>query len=107
MQINYLKWENINFTWDNLNMPWELIIEVIAIIKKGGGAQAYIDGNPWDITKRKLGEEKTKQFFECFCKINGLEYKKVVTKNEKIKITIQQIEKVINEAIKIDIKIKK
>lgn len=105
--IHYLNWEETNFTWDTLFMNWEVVLEVFEIVKKGGGSQAYIDGNPWDVTKRQLGEEKTKKFFEIFCFVNGLEYKKVVTPNKKIKITVEQLEKVFNESIKVDVKINK
>jgi hypothetical protein len=104
----FLEWENVNFTWDNLDMLWEdvsILIEVGGVIKNVGGIQSYIDGNPWDITKRQLGEEKTKKFIKIVCKYNDLKYEEMVEPNSKIKVTVEQIEKVFNEAVKIGVKI--
>ena len=77
-------------------MPWdEVIKEVAEVIRKHGGMSAYVNGNPWDITKKELGEEKTKKFIKIFCKINGLEYEKTIeNKDNEIKITVGQLEKV-------------
>jgi hypothetical protein len=40
-----------------------------------------------------------------FCKVNNLDYHEVLEKRDDIKITVEQVEKVINEAIKVGIKI--
>ncbi len=102
--IEYLKWEDINFTWDNLDMNWEsILIEVADIIRRGGGADAYVNGNPWEKTRKELGEEKTNKFIKIFCKVNDLEYEKVIEPNSNIKVSVSQIEKVFNE-VKINIK---
>jgi hypothetical protein len=75
----YLNWEDVNFVWGDINMPWdEVIKEVAEVIRKHGGMSAYVNGNPWDIIKKELGEEKTKKFIKIFCKINGLEYEKTI-----------------------------
>ena len=102
----YLKWEEIDIAWENIDMVWEEIIleEVAEVIRKHGGGQAYIDGNPWDITKKELGEEKTKKFIKIFCRVNELEYEKVL-ESKVIKVTISQLEKVFNEGKKVGVKI--
>lgn len=102
--IEYLKWENLDMLWNAVDMNWEsVLIEVANVIKRGGGANAYIKGNPWEKTKQEIGEEKTKKFIKIFCKVNNLEYEKVVEPNSEIKVTVEQIEKVFNEA-KVSIK---
>ena len=107
MPFRYFNWEETNFTWDNLDMPWELVGEFIEVIRKTGGSSAYVKGNPWDVTKRELGEEKTKKIIRLFCTVNNLDYNEVVEKRDDIKITVEQVEKVINEAIKVGVKIDK
>lgn len=104
----FLEWENVNFTWDNLDMLWEdvaILIEVGELIRRGGGIQAYVDGNPWDVTRRQLGEEKTKKFFKIVCRVNGLKYEEVIEPNSNVKVRTQHIEKVFNESVKIGVKI--
>jgi hypothetical protein len=105
----FLEWENVNFTWDNLDMLWEevdILIDVGQVVKRGGGGLSdYIRGNPWDKTKRELGEEKTKKFIKIFCRVNDLDYEEVIEPNSKVKITVEQMEKTFNESLKIGVKI--
>jgi hypothetical protein len=104
----YLEWENVDFTWDNLDMLWEevaIIQEVGEVIRRAGGSTAYVKDNPWDVTRQQVGEEKTKKFIRIVCKINGLEYEDVIDPNPKIKVTANHIDKVLNEAVKIGVKI--
>jgi len=107
MLFEYFKWEETNFTWDKLDMSWELVGEFIEVIRKHGGSQAYVDGNPWDVTKRELGEEKTKKIIKLFCTVNNLDCNEILEKRDNIKITVEQIDKVINESIKVGVKIDK
>ena len=103
--VNYLKWEDVNIKWEDVNMHWENVIEEVAeVIRKHGGMSAYVKGNPWDVTKKEIGEEKTRKFIKIFCKINNLNYEKAIEPNSEIKITVSQLEKVFNEA-KIDVKV--
>lgn len=105
----FLEWENVNFTWDNLEMLWEdvaLLIEVGGLIRKGGGGiGSYVKGNPWDKTRQELGEEKTKRFVRLVCRINDLEYEDIIDPNPKIKVTVEHIEKTLNESMKVGVKI--
>jgi len=103
--FHYFNWEETNFTWEDLIMPWELVGEYINVIRKHGGSSAYVKGNPWDVTKKELGEEKTRKIIKLFCKVNNLDYQEVLEKRDDIKITVEQVEKVINEAIKVGVKI--
>lgn len=103
----YLEWENVNQNWDDLHMLWEevvLITEVAQVIKKAGGMSEYARGNPWDITKREIGEEKTKKFIKIFARVNGLDYGEVL-ESKDIKISVNQLQKVFDETEKIGIKI--
>ena len=100
----YLNWENTDFTWNNLNMTWEEVAILIEIGKKGGSS-AYINGNPWDVAKKQLGEEKAVKFIKLVCRVNGLDYEKTLEPKNEMKITIGHIERVINEGMKIGIKI--
>jgi hypothetical protein len=89
-------------------MLWEevaIIKEVGELIRRGGGAGAYVKGNPWEKTREQLGEEKTKKFIRIVCNVNGLDYEDVIDPNPKIKVTATHIEKVFTEAVKVGVKI--
>jgi hypothetical protein len=122
----FLNWEDVNFTWDNLkytnsgiDMTWDevyILIEIGNVIRRGGGGvpskeeiEEYIKGNPWDVTKRKIeesvGVESTKKFIKLLCRVNELDYEKVVESNSSVKVTVEQIEKVFNEGVKVAVKI--
>lgn len=104
----FLEWENTNFTWDNLEMLWEdvaILIEVGEVIRRGGGIQSYIEGNPWDVTKQQIGEEKTKRFIKLVCRINDLKYEEVLNPDSNIKVRVEHIERVFNEVLKVGVKI--
>ena len=103
----YSKWEEVNESWDTLNQMWEevfILQQVNKIIGGSGGLRAYIEGNPWDITKRQIGEEKTKRFVEVVCRVNDLDFEKVYESRE-IKVTVDHIQKTYRETLKIEIKI--
>ena len=106
----YLNWENVNMVWESVDMTWEevyILIEVGGIIKRGGsnGYIDYVNGNPWDKTRQEIGEEKTDKFIKLFCRINGLDYEKAIEPNSEIKVTVEQVQKVFNEGLKVGIKI--
>ena len=105
MPFRFFKWEETNFTWDKLDMPWELVGEFVEVIRKHGGSSAYVKGNPWDVSRKELGEEKTRKIIKLFCSVNNLNYEEMVETNNEIKITVEQIDKVINEAVKVGVKI--
>lgn len=105
----FLDWDQVNTTWDNLNQVWEdvsILIEAAQAVKKSGGSLAsYVRDNPWDKFKSDIGEEKTNKFIKIFCRVNDLEYEKVVEPNSKVKVTVSQFQKTFNESIKIGVKL--
>jgi len=104
----YLEWENVNQNWEEVDMIWEeviLIQEVAGVIRRSGGLSSYVQGNPWDVTKRELGEEKTKKFIKIFTRVNGLDYGETIESNEGIKVSVKQLQKVFDETEKIGVKI--
>ena len=104
----YLEWENVEQKWGEVDMLWEevvLITQVAEVVKKTGGLSSYIQGNPWDITKRNLGEEKTNKFIKIFARVNGLEYDEIIHPNSKVKVTVEQMSKVFDEVEKVGVKI--
>ena len=113
----YLNWEDVNMLWEQVDMTWEevyILIEVgEGLRKRGGGANGglmdYIKNNPWDVTKRdiekEVGKEKTKKFIKLVCRVNGLDFEEVTEPNSKVKVTVDQLEKVFNEGIKVGVKI--
>jgi hypothetical protein len=104
----FLEWENVFTNWEDLDQVWEdvhILIEVAESIKRGGGLSSYVKGNPWDKTRKELGEEKTKKFIKIVCKVNGLEFEDVIDPNPKIQVTVEHLEKTFAESIKIGVKI--
>lgn len=105
----YLNWEDTNFTWDTLDKWWEEVYILIEIAKKGGGGSGYEDwvrNNPWDVSRRQVGEEKTDKFIKIVCKVNGLKYEEVIDPNPKIKVTVEHLQKTF-ETYKIEVKFSK
>jgi hypothetical protein len=112
----YLKWEELTVNWEDLNLIWEdisILLEVVETLRKRGGSggsyKEYMEKNPWDVTKRELkkelGEEKIKKFIKLVCRVNNLEFEEERELKTNIDITVDHLEKVINEATKIGIKI--
>lgn len=106
----YLEWENVNLLWENVNLLWEEVFILIEIGEKrkggsGGGRtlSEMLRDNPWDQSKKILGEEKAKKFIKLVCRINDLDYEKTIEKKEDIKLEAHHIEMVVNEAAKIGI----
>lgn len=96
-QKYYLDWQEVDSNWEDIGVYWEdfyILIEVADIIKGGGNYSEYVKGNPWKKISQKIGEEKTKKFIKIFCRINELDYEKVIEKNSKIKVTVSHFEKV-------------
>ena len=105
----YLNWEDTDFTWDALDKWWEEVYILIEIAKKGGGGSGYEDwvrNNPWDVSRRQVGEEKTDKFIKIVCKVNGLRYEEVIDPNPKIKVTVEHLQKTF-ETYKIEVKFSK
>jgi hypothetical protein len=106
---HYLNWEEVDYTWGMLNMLWEdvsITREVNDVIKKSGGLMSdYIKGNPWNKLQKEIGIEKVKKFIKIFCRVNNLDYEKVIEPKENIKISVGQMEKVFNDVLKIDVKV--
>lgn len=108
----YIKWEELNVTWDQLDMTWDeiyLIEEVKEIIinKRGGNISDYINGNPWNISKKeieeKIGKNKTNKFIKLICRINGIDYEESLEVKD-IKIKANDLKKKLNES-KVGIKL--
>jgi hypothetical protein len=103
----YLDWQEVNTNWEDLDINWEdvyILIEVGQTLRGGGGYSEYVKGNPWERMNREIGEEKTKKFIKIFCKINDLEYEKVVESNSSIKIKVSHFERVFQNIPNIRIK---
>jgi hypothetical protein len=110
----YLNWEEVDMLWEQVDMTWEevfILIEVGDSLRNRGGGSLidYIKNNPWDVTKREIekevGKEKTKKFIKLVCRVNGLDFEEVTEPNSKVKVTVEQLEKVFNEGIKVGVKI--
>lgn len=111
----YLKWEELTVKWEDVDLLWDevfILLEVIQTIRKGGSGSSmkdYMEKNPWDKTKNKiekeLGEEKTKKFIKLICKVNGLDYEKTIEPNSEIKINTTHLERTLNQAVKVGIKV--
>lgn len=93
----YLNWEVLDRNWEDIDINWEDIYIIIEVQRRTGGGQGlqeYIKNNPWDKLRKDVGEEKAKKFIKIFCKINDLEYEKVIEPNSKIKVKASQFERV-------------
>lgn len=98
----YLKWEEVSINWEEVNLTWD---EVFVILEIGGGAgyKGYVDDNPWQQVKKDFGEEKAKKIIKVYCRVKGIDYEQVKEPIEDIKITINEFERFVKEAINVKI----
>ena len=104
----YTNWENININWNQLDMTWNEMITLIELTTRGGGSgwsSEQFANNPWKKIVEEVTPETAKNFLKIICTVNGIPYEKVKDKKiEKLKISIEKIEKTLTEKLKINIK---
>ncbi len=106
---HYLNWEEVNFTWESVDMLWEeVFIEIEQAVRRGGngGYAEYVKGNPWDKLRRDIGEEKTKKVIKLYCKVNGIDYEKVLESGTDIKVSVNSFERFVKEGISVKVNLK-
>lgn len=108
----WLKWEEVTLNWENVHLNWDevfILLEVAQLINRGGNSgtlyKEYVDGNPWKQLRKEIGEEKTKKVIKVFCRVKGIEYEESKTSesDEKIKVTVNEFERFVKEAINVKI----
>lgn len=106
----WLKWEEMTINWENVNLTWDeifILLEVEQLIRKGGGGgyayKDYVDGNPWQQVKKDIGEEKTKKLIKVFCRVKGIEYEESRTPMEDIKVSVNEFERFVKEAVSVKV----
>lgn len=101
----YLKWEEVTLNWESVDLTWDevfILLELVEIRKRGGGGGSrgeYEKGNPWRQTARDLGEEKTKKVIKLYCRVRGIEYEEERNPIEDIRITVNEFDRFVNEAL--------
>ena len=105
----WLKWEELTINWENVEFTWDEIFILLEVAKlRGGGGYAfkdYIDGNPWTKINEKIGTEKTKTLIKVFCRVNNIEYEESRTPREDIKVSINEFERFVKEAVSVKVNI--
>lgn len=109
MTRTYLKWEDTNITWDQVDMEWQdVFIEIEQAVRRGGGDYAaYVEGNPWNKLRKDIGEEKTKKVIKLYCKVNGIDYEKVLESGTDIKVTVGEFERFVKDGISVKVNLGK
>ena len=109
----WLKWEEMTINWENIDLTWDevfILLEVENIIRKGGGGggsglKEYMDGNPWKQVNEKIGIEKTKSLIKVYCRVNNIDYEESRTPMEDIKVSINEFERFVKEAVSVKVNI--
>ena len=109
----WLKWEEMTINWESINLTWDevfILLEVENIIRRGGGGggtglKEYMDGNPWRQVNEKIGIEKTKSLIKVYCRVNNIDYEESRTPMEDIKVSINEFERFIKEAVSVKVNI--
>jgi hypothetical protein len=106
----YLDWDELNLKWENIDMTWDEIFIILEVKRGGSGGypfKDYIDGNPWNKLRENIGDEKTEKIIKLYCRVNDIDYEKVLEKKEDIKVSTNDFERFINSGANIKIDIKK
>lgn len=109
----WLKWEEMTINWGNIDLTWDevfILLEVENIIRRGGGnggssLKEYMDGNPWKQVNEKIGPEKTKSLIKVYCRVNNIDYEESRTPMEDIKVSINEFERFVKEAVSVKVNI--
>ena len=92
-------------TWDEIF----ILLEVESLIRRGGGGgsgmKEYVDGNPWKQVNEKIGIEKTKSLIKVYCRVNNIDYEESRTPMEDIKVSINEFERFVKEAVSVKVNI--
>lgn len=100
-----IKWEE-GGVWNNVNYLWNsYCIDIETAVRGGGGYAEYVKNNPWDKLRRDIGEEKTKKVIKLYCKVNNIEYEKVVENVKDIKVTANEFENFVKDGISVKVNI--
>jgi len=107
-----LKWEEMTINWESIDLTWDeifILLEVEQLIRRGGGGgsgmKEYVDGNPWKQVNEKIGIEKTKSLIKVYCRVNNIDYEESRTPMEDIKVSINEFERFIKEAVSVKVNI--
>lgn len=103
--FQYYNWEEVNINWENVNMNWEDVGFIISDVLPHVGISPYMGAKKreYDLEKlEKLPEEKKRRIIKIACKIKGEddEYIEYRYKNEDIKVTVEDIDIIVNELLK-------
>ena len=109
----WLKWEEMTINWERIDLTWDevfILLEVENIIRRGGGGggtglKEYMDGNPWKQVNEKIGIEKTKSLIKVYCRVNNIDYEESRAPMEDIKVSINEFERFVKEAISVKVNI--
>ena len=101
----YLRWEEVSINWEKVTLTWDEVFVILDLIGGTGDytPKDYIDGNPWQQVKKDFGEEKAKKVIKVYCRVKGIDYEQVKEPIEDIKITINEFERFVKEAINVKI----
>ena len=107
----WLKWEEMTINWESIDLTWDeifILLEVESLIRRGGGGSGmkeYVDGNPWKQVNEKIGIKKTKSLIKVYCRVNNIDYEESRTPMEDIKVSINEFERFVKEAISVKVNI--
>ncbi len=102
----YLKWEELSLNFENIDLEWEDVFILLEVRGSGGSGRReeypfkeYMDNNPWNQLRNKIGDEKTEKIIKIFCKVNGVDYEKVLEDKKEIKITVNEFERFVESVL--------
>ncbi len=71
----------------------------------GSSLKEYMDGNTWKQVNEKIGPEKTKSLIKVYCRVNNIDYEESRTPMEDIKVSINEFERFVKEAVSVKVNI--
>lgn len=105
----YLDYDELTKKWETIDLLWEEVFILLELKNRGGSPQRRIEDNenPWYRIKEQLGVEKSEKLIKLYCKVNGIDYEKILEKKQNVKIITNDFIRFVNSAINIKVEVRK
>lgn len=103
----YLDWNELSLKFENIQLHWDEIF-ILLELRRGGGAQrGEIEEHPLFRIREKVGKENTDKLVKLYCRVNDIDYEKILEKRQNVRILTNDFIRFINSSINIKVEVRK